>query len=111
MHRVIEAFPGDRAAWRALGRTLYLDGRYEDALGALARVVEIDPEDRVAHYHRMLALRALGRDDEAARAEAAYLHYGIDEAAQEVTRAYRVRDPGANLMAQPIPVHRLEVNR
>ncbi len=109
--RVLEAFPGDRAAWTALGRTLFLDGRYQDALGALARVLEIDPEDRIAHYHRMLSLRALGRAEEAARAEAAYLFYGIDEAAQEITRAYRARDPGANIMAQPIPVHRLEVIR
>ena len=111
LRRVLEVFPRDRAAWRALGRTLYLDGRYEDALDALGRVLEIDPEDRVAHYHRMLSLRALGRDTEAARAEAAYLYYGIDESAQEVTRSYRARDPGANLMAQPIPVHRLEVIR
>ena len=109
--RVLEVFPGDRAAWRALGRTRFLGGRYEDALDALDRVLEIDPEDRVAHYHRMLALRALGRAAEAARAEAAYLYYGVDEAAQEVTRAYRARNPGANLMAQPIPVHRLEVAR
>ena len=109
--RVLEAFPGDRVAWTALGRTLFLDGRYQDALGALARVLDIDPEDRVAHYHRMLSLRALGRAEEAARAEAAYLFYGIDEAAQEITTAYRARDPGANIMAQPIPVHRLEVIR
>ena len=109
--RVLEAFPGDRAAWRALGRTRFLEGRHEDALEALDRVLEIDPEDRVAHYHRMLALRALGRAGEAAGAEAAYLYYGVDEAAQEVTRAYRARNPGANLMAQQIPVHRLEVAR
>ncbi len=111
LRRVLEVFPGDRAAWRALGRTSFLDGRYEDALDALDRVLAIDPEDRVAHYHRMLSLRALGRDDEAAQAEAAYLYYGIDEAALEITRAYRARDPGANIMAQQIPVHRLEVIR
>ncbi|MCY4574066.1 MAG: tetratricopeptide repeat protein [Gemmatimonadetes bacterium] len=111
LRRVLEVFPGDRAAWRALGRTFFLDGRYEDALNALDRVLAIDPEDRVAHYHRMLSLRALGRDDEAARAEAAYLYYGIDEAAQEITRAYRARNPGVNIMAQRIPVHRLEVIR
>ena len=109
--RVLEAFPGDRAAWRALGRTRFLEGRHDDALEALDRVLEIDPEDRVAHYHRMLALRALGRAEEAERAEAAYLYYGVDEAAQEVTRAFRARNPGANLMAQRIPVHRLEVAR
>ncbi|MYD12649.1 MAG: tetratricopeptide repeat protein [Gemmatimonadetes bacterium] len=111
LRRVLEVFPDDRAAWRSLGRTLFLDGRYAGALGALDRVLAIDPEDRVAHYHRMLSLRALGRDNEAAQAEAAYLYHGIDEAAQEITRAYRARDPGANIMAQQIPVHRLEVIR
>ena len=109
--RVLEVFPKDRAAWRAMGRTLFLDQHFERALEAFAEVLEIDPEDRVAHYHRMLCLRALGRDDEADRAEAAYLYYGIDESAQEITRAYRARDAGANIMAQPIPVHRLEIRR
>ncbi|MDE2805968.1 MAG: tetratricopeptide repeat protein [Gemmatimonadota bacterium] len=109
--RVLRDFPDDRAAWRALGRTLFLDGRYQDALVALDRVLDIDPEDRVAHYHRMLSLRALGRNEAAARAEAAYLYYGIDESAQEITRAYRARHPGPNIMAQPIRIHRLEVIR
>ncbi len=109
--RVLGVFPGDRAAWRALGRTLYLDQRYEESLEAMDNVLAIDPEDRIAHYHRMLALRALSRDAEADRAEAAYLYYGIDESAQEITRAYRARDEGANIMAQPIPVHRLQVRR
>jgi len=109
--RVLRDFPNDRAAWRALGRTLFLDGRYEEALVALDRVLDIDPEDRVAHYHRMLSLRALGRAEAAARAEAAYLYYGIDESAQEITRAYRARHPGANTMAQRIRIHLLEVIR
>ena len=109
--RVLRDFPNDRAAWRALGRTLFLDGRYQDALIALDRVLDIDPEDRVAHYHRMLSLRALGRDEAASRAEAAYLYYGIDESAQEITRAYRARHPGANIMAQRIRIHRLEIIR
>ena len=109
--RVLEVFGEDRATWRAMGRTLFLDQQFERALEALTRVLQIDPEDRVAHYHRMLSLRALGRDDEADRAEAAYLYYAVDESAQEVTRAYRARDAGANIMAQPIPTHRLEIRR
>jgi len=107
--RVLEVFPDDRAAWRNLGRTFYLDQRYDDALEALDRVLEIDPEDRVAHYHRMLSLRALGREAGAEEAAAAYAHYSIDESAQEVTRAFRQRNPGANLMAQRIRTHRLKL--
>ncbi len=107
--RVLEEFPKDRATWRNLGRTYYLDQRYEEALEALDRVLEIDPEDRVAHYHRMLSLRALGRETDAEEAAAAYAHYSIDESAQEVTRAFRQRNPGANLMAQGIRTHRLKM--
>ena len=44
-------------------------------------------------------------------AEAAYLYYAVDESAQQITRAYRAEDPGANLMAQLIRTHRLEVRR
>ena len=109
--RVLEDFPEDRGSWRALGRTLYLDQQFDEALVALGEVLAIDPEDRIAHYHRMLSLRALGREEEAGRAEAAYLYYGIDESAQELTRAYRTKDAGANIMAQPVPIHRLQINR
>jgi len=105
--RVLEEFPEDRAAWRNLGRVLYSDRRYEGALEAFRRVLEIDPEDRIAHYHRMLALRALGRTGAADRAEAAFEHYRIDESARAITRTYLERNPGANLMAQPIHTHRL----
>ena len=72
---------------------LYLDGRYEEALEALDGVLAIDPEDRVAHYHRMLSLRALGREEEALVAERAYQYYQIDESAQELTRRYRLAHP------------------
>jgi tetratricopeptide (TPR) repeat protein len=107
--RVLEQFHDDRATWRNLGRTHYLDQKYEQALEAFARVLKIDPEDRIAHYHRMLCLRALGRNDEAELAAAAYEFYQIDESAQEITRAFRLKNPGANLMAQAIRTHKLVV--
>jgi tetratricopeptide (TPR) repeat protein len=103
--RVLEDFPEDRAAWRSLGRTLYLDRRFEEALLALDRVLEIDPEDRVSHYHRMLCYRALGREAEAEAAVAAYERYRIDESAQAITRAFRLANPGVNLMALQIHTH------
>ncbi len=109
--RVLEVFPGDRAAWRNLGRTYYLSQQYEDALAALDEVLRIDPEDRISHYHRMLCYRALGLEQQAARAAAAYEVYAIDESAQEITRSYRQRNPGANLMAQKIRTHRLTISQ
>ncbi|MGH7452102.1 MAG: tetratricopeptide repeat protein, partial [bacterium] len=108
-HRVLEQFPEDRAARRNLGRTYYLDQQYEKSLEAFAQVLKTDPEDRIAHYHQMLCYRALGREREAQIAAEAYELYQIDESAQEITRPYRSKDPGANLMAQPIRTHKLAV--
>jgi len=105
--RVLEQFPEDRATWRNLGRTFYLDQKYEKSLEAFAQALKIDSEDRMAHYHQMLCYRALGRQQEAEIAAEAYALYQIDESAQEITRAYRAKDPGANLMAQPIRTHKL----
>lgn len=105
--RVLSEFPGDRRAWFELGRTRFLAAQYEPALDALDAVLEIDPEHRDAHYNRMLALRALGRVEQAAIAEAAFRRYSIDESAAAITRAYRAENPGVNLMAQPIHAHEL----
>jgi len=104
---VLASFPGDRASWRNLGRVHYLAQDYDASLEAMDRVLEIDPEDRVAHYHRMLSLRALGRESEARLAELAYERYGIDESRQTLTREYRDANPGVNLMSQPIHTHEL----
>ena len=105
--RVLQKFPEDRATWRNLGRTYYLDGKFEKALTAMEEVLQIDPEDRVAHYHTMLCARALGDQERAAIAEAAYKYYKIDESADEVTKDYRLSHPYDNLEAQPIHAHDL----
>ena len=106
--RVLRDFPADRATWRNLGRVLYLDGEYQEALEALDKALEIDPEDRIVYYHRMLALRALGRRAEADLAEKAYQYYQIDESAQEVTRSYRLEHEHDNREVLQIHVHPLQ---
>ena len=110
---VLETFPGDRGAWFELGRSLYLDQEYEDAIAAFDRVLTFDSEHRQAHYNRMLSLRALGRTAEAALAEAAFERYRIDEAASALALRYRSENPGVNLMATPIHTHdvAIEVDR
>ena len=104
---VLESFPNDRAAWRQLGRTYYLDQQHEASIEAYKEALRIDPEDREAHYHLMLNYRALGESEKAAQFEAAFEFYQIDEAAFETARTYRLTNPGANLMAQDIRIHRL----
>ena len=106
---VLESFPNDRAAWRQLGRTYYLDQQHNKSIEAYSQALVIDPEDREAHYHLMLNYRALGEVEKAAEAEAAFEFYQIDEAAFELSRTYRLTNPGANLMAQGIRIHRLNL--
>ena len=105
--RVLQKFPEDRATWRNLGRTYYLDAKYQESIRTMERVLSFDPEDRVAHYHIMLAAKALGRHDRATRAEEAYRRFKIDESAVQVTQSYRLKHPHDNLEAQPVHVHDL----
>ena len=108
---VLESFPNDRAAWRQLGRTYYLDQQYGASIEAYEKALTIDPEDREAHYHLMLNYRALGEQDLATRHEAAFEFYQIDESAREVARTFRLNNPGPNLMAQDIRIHQLVLER
>jgi tetratricopeptide (TPR) repeat protein len=105
---VLRYFPGDRVARRQLGRTLYLDGQYEESIKAYESALEIDPEDREAFYHLYLNYRALGRTEKAAEMEKAFNYYKIDESAAQAAQKYRMENPGDNLMAQEIRIHRLE---
>ncbi|MDH5400469.1 MAG: tetratricopeptide repeat protein, partial [Cyclobacteriaceae bacterium] len=105
---VLKSFPEDRAARRQLGRTYYLDQQYQKSIEAYESVIRIDPEDREAYYHLSLNYRALGNEAEASRMEKAFNYYSIDESAAETASKYRMGNPGANLMAQDIRVHRLE---
>ena len=105
---VLRYFPGDRAARRQLGRTLYLDQQYEESIKAYESALEIDPEDREAFYHLYLNYRALGQTEKASEMETAFEYYQIDESAAQAAQKYRMENPGDNLMAQEIRIHRLE---
>ncbi len=104
---VFREYPRDRVLLLNIGRVHYLAGRYEDALTWLDRVLEIDPEDVGALYNRMLALAALGREDELEVTRARYEYHKDDETALAVTGPYKQRHSAANSEAQPIHVHRL----
>lgn len=105
--RVLQAFPSDRDTWRRLGRTLYLDQAPQESLEAWLAALRIDPEDAVAHYHRALCYRALGREADAAEAEAAYRKYQVDEGAQAVTQQARLEDPDLQRESNPVHAHEL----
>ncbi len=104
-HHVLKYFPKDRATWRQLGRTYYLDQQYNESISAYQSALKIDPEDREAYYHLSLNYRALGKDEEASKMEKAFNFYKIDESAREIAQKYRIENPGDNLMTQGIRIH------
>lgn len=106
---VLKYFPDDRATWRQLGRTCYLDQQYKESILAYRSELKIDPEDREAYYHLSLNYRALGDEQNAGKMEKAFDYYKIDESAAETAQKYRREHPGDNLMTQNIRIHKLEI--
>ena len=51
-----------------LGRMLFLQRKYADAVNMLEQVLTIDPEDLQAHYNLMLCYNGLGDEKQAKRA-------------------------------------------
>jgi len=105
--RVLAEFPRHRASLMGLGRSLYLNLEFDRALMVLDDLLTIDPEHRAGLYHRMLTLRALGRDDAAAAAGAMVEYVQVDESSARFTQAVRLANPGVNRMAQPVRMYDL----
>ncbi len=104
---VLKYFPDDRATYKQLGRTYYLDQQYDQSINSYSSALKIDPEDRESYYHLSLNYRALGQEEEAGKMEKAFNYYKIDESAIETAQKYRMENPGDNLMAQDIRIHHL----
>ena len=98
-------YPDDRVNRNQMGRMLFLERRYSDAVAEFERTLSIDPEDLEAHYNLMLCYRGLGKETPAAREEQLYLRFKANEAAQAITGPYRVAHPEDNNEAQPIHEH------
>ncbi|WKK64913.1 tetratricopeptide repeat protein [Lutimonas zeaxanthinifaciens] len=105
---VLQYFPEDRVARRQLGRTYYLDQQYQESILMYESVLDIDPEDREAYYHLALNYRAIGNLRKATIMEQAFKYYSIDESASEAAQKYRKKNPGDNIMAQDIKIHKLK---
>ncbi len=61
LRMVLAQYPRDRVALNDLGRILFLQRKYEEAVKVLASVLEVDPEDLQAHYNLMLCYNGLGQ--------------------------------------------------
>jgi tetratricopeptide (TPR) repeat protein len=105
--RALERFPLDREARRGLAEVRWKQVDSPQSLlrarAAFLDVLAIDPEDRGAHYRRMLTYR----DDPQMEAEArkAYERYRDDEEMKARVTEYLVSHADANRELQPLHVH------
>src|SRR5260221_3335646 len=105
LRTVLEQFPRDRVVRNELGRVLFLQKRYADAVKEFEQTLSIDPEDLQAHYNLMLCYNGLGDDGKANEHKARYLRFKADESAQAITGPYRQAHPEDNNERQAIHEH------
>jgi tetratricopeptide (TPR) repeat protein len=102
---VLAQFPRDRVVRNELGRVLFLEKRYADAVKEFEKTLSIDPEDLQAHYNLMLCYNGLGDDAKANEHKARYLRFKADESAQSITGPYRQTHPEDNNERHAIHEH------
>jgi Flp pilus assembly protein TadD len=102
---VLGQYPRDRVALNDLGRILFLQRKYTEAVKVLQSVLTIDPEDLQAHYNLMLCYNGLGDEKLAKEHEARYLRFKADESSQAITGPYRQLHPEDNNERQAIHEH------
>ncbi len=102
---VLAQYPRDRVVLNNLGRVLFLQRKYSDAVKTLQQVLAVDPEDLQAHYNLMLCYNGLGDKKMSKEHEARYLRFKADEASQAITGPYRQLNPEDNNERQSIHEH------
>jgi len=101
----VAQYPRDRVVQNTIGRILFLQRRYQEAVNALNAVLRIDPEDLQAHYNLMLCYQGLGKPEDAKREETLYRRFKADESSQAITGNYRLLHPEDNNERQQIHEH------
>jgi len=105
LRSVLAQYPRDRVALNDLGRVLFLQRKYDDAVKILQSVLEIDPEDLQAHYNLMLCYNGLGNQKLANEHQARYMRFKADESSQAITGPYRQLHPEDNNERQSVHEH------
>ena len=105
LRTVLDQYPRDRVALNDLGRILFLERKYAEAVKVLESVLAIDPEDLQAHYNLMLCYNGLGQEKLAKEHEERYLRFKADEASQAITGPYRQLHPEDNNERQSVHEH------
>jgi tetratricopeptide (TPR) repeat protein len=102
---VLAQYPRDRVVINELGRILFLQKRYAEAVKTFQQTLAIDPEDLQANYNLMLCYNGLGDEARANEHKARYLRFKADESAQAITGAYRQAHPEDNNERQLVHEH------
>jgi len=102
---VLAQYPHDRVALNNLGRILFLQRKYTEAVKVLQQSLAVDPEDLQAHYNLMLCYNGLGDEKMAKEHQARYLRFKADEASQAITGPYRQLNLEDNNERQSIHEH------
>ncbi len=102
LRRAESIYPEDRVVLNDIGRILFLQRKYADAISALQKVIAIDPEDLMAHYNLMLSYKGSGRLEEAEAERHLYERFKADEDANLLLGAYLRENPEQNRMRQLI---------
>jgi Flp pilus assembly protein TadD len=105
LQKVLAQYPRDRVALNDLGRLLFLERKYDDAVNTFNEVLSIDPEDLQAHYNLMLCYNGLGNEKLAKEHQARYLRFKADESSQAITGPYRQLHPEDNNERQSVHEH------
>lgn len=105
LRQAANQFPRDKIVRNEIGRLLYLQRKYNQAIKELKKTLAVDPENLNAHYNLMLCYRAAGNKIEATRAEKLYRRFKTDESMDRITGLARRADSEANRERQPVHVH------
>jgi tetratricopeptide (TPR) repeat protein len=105
LRKVVAQYPRDRVVRNELGRILFLQRRYRDAIKEFDAALAVDPEDLQAQYNLMLCYEGLGDEKQAHQHQVRYLRFKTDEASQTITGPYRQLNPEDNNERQAIHEH------
>jgi tetratricopeptide (TPR) repeat protein len=102
---VLAQYPRDRVVRNEVGRILFLQKKYAEAVAEFDQTLSIDPEDLQAHYNLMLCYSGLGDETRANEHKERYLRFKADESSQAITGPYRQAHPEDNNERQLIHEH------
>jgi tetratricopeptide (TPR) repeat protein len=102
---VVEKFPESRDARRELGITYYQQKMEKEAMEQFEALQRIDPDDLAAHYNLSILYRRMGRKDDAAREQDAFVDKKVDPGAPTYSLNFLRAHPEISTESVPWHVH------